>query len=116
MLVAFARLGSRGHVSYWRGAAHRVSQDQEFDVLFAADPTRRRGTRAAPAAAIGETRRRRRSRSPRLLSRSRRSRAKILVNNTYNNLPRRRRSSMFRKSLEAVPQACVEVAVEDLLP
>ena len=38
MLVAFARLGSRGHVSYWRGAAHRVSQDQEFDVLFAADP------------------------------------------------------------------------------
>ena len=113
MLVAFARLGSRGHVSYWRGAAHRVSQDQEFDVLFAADPTRRRGTRAAPAGAIGETRR---SRSPRLLSRSRRSRAKILVNNTYNNLPRRRRSSMFRKSLEAYPQAFVEVAVEDLLP
>ena len=56
------------------------------------------------------------TRSPRLLSRSRRSRAKILVNNTYNNLPRRRRSSMFRKSLEAVPQAFVEVAVEDLLP
>ena len=56
------------------------------------------------------------TRSPRLLSRSRRSRAKILVNNTYNNLPRWRRSSMFRKSLEAVPQAFVEVAVEDLLP
>ena len=56
------------------------------------------------------------TRSPRLLSRSRRSRAKILVNNTYNNLPRRRRSSMFRKSLEASPQAFVEVAVEDLLP
>ena len=39
VLVAFAGLGSRGHVGYeWRGAAHRVSQDQEFDVLFAADP------------------------------------------------------------------------------
>ena len=39
VLVAFAGLGSRGHVGYeWRGAAHRVSQDQDFDVLFAADP------------------------------------------------------------------------------
>ena len=39
VLVAFAGLGSRGHVGYeWRGAAHRVSQNQEFDVLFAADP------------------------------------------------------------------------------
>ena len=37
--MAFAGLGSRGHVGYeWRGAAHRISQDQEFDVLFAADP------------------------------------------------------------------------------
>ena len=39
VLVAFAGLGSRGHVGYeWRGAAHRGSQDQDFDVLFAADP------------------------------------------------------------------------------
>ena len=39
VLVAFAGLGSRGHVGYeWRGAAHRVAQNQEFDVLFAADP------------------------------------------------------------------------------
>ncbi len=39
VLVAFAGLGSRGHVGYeWRGAAHRVSQNQAFDVLFAADP------------------------------------------------------------------------------
>jgi hypothetical protein len=39
VLVAFAGLGSRGHVGYeWRGAAHRVSQNREFDVLFAADP------------------------------------------------------------------------------
>ena len=39
VLVAFAGLGSRGHDGYeWRGAAHRVSQDQDFDVLFAADP------------------------------------------------------------------------------
>ena len=40
VLVAFAGLGNRGHVSYeWRGAAHRVSQSHApFDVVFAADP------------------------------------------------------------------------------